>query len=158
MSSSRTSPPIASSGLPNSRLLASVLLIITIRAVSFSTKFLPATNLISYNLTDFTTKKSLFNGYESNFISYSYINKNSWDLNELDLLYSIPFINLFEDEELYDNFRLYFQDSILNSTKKQLNNDSKQVFKHIVYKSAKSSIIQNFTKLVKHEDFDEYSR
>ena len=115
-------------------------------------------DLISYNLTDFTTKKSLFNGYESNFISYSYINKNSWDLNELDLLYSTPFINLFEDEELYDNFRLYFQDSILNSTKKQLNNDSKQVFKHIVYKSAKSSIIQNFTKLVKHEDFDEYSR
>lgn len=115
-------------------------------------------DIVNYNLIDFSSKKTVFFDKNSNYNSYSLNNKNSWNLNEIDLINNIPFTDLSDNELLYNNYKSFYQDSIFNSSKKQLNSDSKQIFKHIIYKSAKNSIIQDFTKLVKHEDFDEYSR
>nr|NP_149397.1 cytochrome c oxidase subunit 2 [Tetrahymena thermophila]7W5Z_C2 Chain C2, Cytochrome c oxidase subunit 2 [Tetrahymena thermophila]7W5Z_c2 Chain c2, Cytochrome c oxidase subunit 2 [Tetrahymena thermophila]8B6H_DB Chain DB, Cytochrome c oxidase subunit 2 [Tetrahymena thermophila SB210]8B6H_Db Chain Db, Cytochrome c oxidase subunit 2 [Tetrahymena thermophila SB210]8BQS_DB Chain DB, Cytochrome c oxidase subunit 2 [Tetrahymena thermophila SB210]8BQS_Db Chain Db, Cytochrome c oxidase subunit 2 [ len=115
-------------------------------------------DLFSYNLGDITTKKSLFNDKNSFLTSYSYLNNNSWNNNEFDLIDNLPFTTLFDNNDLFNNYKSFFQDSIFNSPKKQLSSDSKQLFKHIIYRSIKNNIIQDYTKLVKHEDFDEYSR
>lgn len=116
-------------------------------------------DIIKYNsIPSFESKKTVFNNGYSNYLSYSNLNNNSWNVNEIPLIDNLPFTNLSENENLYENYKSFFQDQIFNINKKQSNSDSKQIFKHILYKSAKNSIIQDFTKLVKHEDFDEYSR
>lgn len=116
-------------------------------------------DIIKYNLLPaFESKKTLFSNNFSNYLSYSSLNNNSWNINEITLIDNLPFTNLSENENLYENYKSFFQDQIFNINKKQLNSDSKQLFKHTLYKSAKNSIIQDFTKLIKHEDFDEYSR
>nr|NP_049600.1 cytochrome c oxidase subunit 2 [Tetrahymena pyriformis]AAD41945.1 cytochrome c oxidase subunit 2 [Tetrahymena pyriformis] len=116
-------------------------------------------DIIKYNsIPSFESKKTVFNNGYSNYLSYSNLNNNSWNVNEIPLIDNLPFSNLSENENLYENYKSFFQDQIFNINKKQSNSDSKQIFKHILYKSAKNSIIQDFTKLVKHEDFDEYSR
>ncbi len=110
------------------------------------------------SIPSFESKKTVFGDGYSNYLSYSNLNNNSWNANEIPLIDNLPFTNLSENENLYENYKSFFQDQIFNTNKKQINSDSKQIFKHILYKSAKNSIIQDFTKLVKHEDFDEYSR
>lgn len=115
-------------------------------------------DLFSYTLETLSSKKSLFNGKNSFITSYSYLNNNSWSNNEFDLIDNLPFTTLFNNNDLFNNYKSFFQDSIFNSSKKQLSSDSKQIFKHIIYKTIKNNIIQDYTKLVKHEDFDEYSR
>lgn len=115
-------------------------------------------DLYSYNLNELTAKKTMFNDNQIHFNSYSFLKKNAWSLNELDIIDFLPFIDLTDNDNLYKYYKLWFQDNICNISKKQLNLDSKQIFKHFIYKSARNSIVQDFTKLVKHEDFDEYSR
>lgn len=107
-------------------------------------------DLFSYELTSITNKKTVF----SNIISYSFLNKKSYINSGLDINGAIPLLDNVLD---FNKDTLIFSDNLYNSSK-QLNNDSKQLFKNIIYKFAKESIAQNFTKLIKHEDFDEYSR
>jgi hypothetical protein len=56
------------------------------------------------------------------------------------------------------NIELLYNDDLFSIIKKQYNSDSKQLFKQLLLNSTKINTLQDFTKLVKHEDFDEYSR
>lgn len=104
-------------------------------------------DLINYNLNSVSTKKTVFNNNLSNL----FINKNSWSIQDSQNIIELPFTN-------NDKVTQLFQDNIFNNSRKQLNLDNKQIFKGIIYKNATNSISENFVKLIKHEDFDEYSR
>nr|YP_740793.1 cytochrome c oxidase subunit 2 [Tetrahymena paravorax]ABI51702.1 cytochrome c oxidase subunit 2 [Tetrahymena paravorax] len=113
-------------------------------------------DLFNYNIPNFETKKTVFLNNKSNYLTYNNINNNSWNADESESFLQLPFNIDFESQN--NNIKSYFNDQYFNINKKQDNNDNKQIFKHILYKSAKNSIIQNFTNLIKHEDFDEYTR
>ena len=104
-------------------------------------------NLFKFNIPSLNFKKNLYNNYNT----YNYLNKNSWNNLDLENNNKLPFFSI-------DKFDSIFKDNILSSNKKQFNFDNKQIFKSILYKSASESINNNFLKLIKHEDFDEYSR
>lgn len=104
-------------------------------------------DLITYNNLTVSSKKTVF----INNLSNIFINKNSWVIQDSQNLSELPFLNIESSNQL-------FQDNIFNNSKKQFNLDNKQLFKGVVYKNATNSINNNFVKLIKHEDFDEYSR
>jgi hypothetical protein len=100
----------------------------------------------------------LFNGNQSYFLSNSCTSKNLQALNKANIVSNAPFNDLLGETNAQLNFKKFFHNDIFSESKEQLNNDSKQLFKHIVYNSCKNSIVQDYTKLAKHEDFDEFSR
>lgn len=104
-------------------------------------------DLFNYNFKYFSTKKTIFN----NKLSNTFINKNSWAIQDSQNILNLPFIN-------NDKVSQLFQDNILNCSKKQINLENKQIFKGVIYNSSINSLNENLIKLIKHEDFDEYSR
>lgn len=104
-------------------------------------------DLFNYNLYNFTSKKTILN----NSLSNNYINKNSWVMQDSQNIIELPFLQNNKVNQL-------FQDNLFSSSKKQLNFENKQLFKNVIYKTVSDSIVDNFVKFVKHEDFDEYSR
>jgi heme/copper-type cytochrome/quinol oxidase subunit 2 len=106
----------------------------------------------------YSSVKTLFNGDQSYFLSNSCSNKNVQSLNKSNIVSNIPFNDTLEEINSQKKFKNFFHNDVFSESKQQLNNDSKQLFKHIVYNSCKNSIVQDYTKLAKHEDFDEFSR
>ena len=106
-------------------------------------------DIILTNIENISSKKAVFNDKLSIIDSVSYLNNNSWITNDAEISENYPFLNTPKVDIFYDN---------INLSKKQINSDSKQIFKHFIYNTPKNSIMHDFTKLVKHEDFDEYSR
>nr|QBI37901.1 cytochrome c oxidase subunit 2 [Tetrahymena rostrata]QGS65280.1 cytochrome c oxidase subunit 2 [Tetrahymena rostrata] len=107
-------------------------------------------DIINININNITSKKTLLNDKTSQIDSISYLNNSSWSNYDIDISHNYPFLKEFE----YN----IFNGSTINLNKKQVNSDSKQIFKNFIYDKPQNSVIQDFTKLVKHEDFDEYSR
>nr|YP_010411977.1 cytochrome c oxidase subunit 2 [Tetrahymena rostrata]QBI37945.1 cytochrome c oxidase subunit 2 [Tetrahymena rostrata]URP31137.1 cytochrome c oxidase subunit 2 [Tetrahymena rostrata] len=107
-------------------------------------------DIININTSNITSKKTLLNDKTSQIDSISYLNNSSWANYDINISHNYPFLKEF----VYN----IFNDSITNLNKKQVNSDSKQIFKNFIYDKPQNSVIQDFTKLVKHEDFDEYSR
>lgn len=96
---------------------------------------------------NFTTKKTLFKGLNS----YSYINKNSWINQNLENIQNLPYVNP-------DYSTLSLNNSIFLNSKKQFNLINNTIFKENIFSFILNSKNNKTTTLIKHEDFDEYSR
>jgi len=115
-------------------------------------------NVINNVSNLYTSPKVLFNGDQLFYLSNASTSKNTQALNKSNITANIPFSE-FSEESLYKKyFNNLFQHEVFSESKMQLNNDTKQIFKHILYNSCRNSIVQDYTNLVKHEDYDEFSR
>lgn len=124
----------------------------------------------SYALPTTVTKKAVFLNNSNSIISYNNNNSNSWKAISLLNNKSLPFDsysiavltkskrkNIKAPAKIF-NFTLLNSKDIFNVQSNQYELELKEIFKSILYKFPKDSTMQNYASVIKHEDFDEYSR
>jgi heme/copper-type cytochrome/quinol oxidase subunit 2 len=100
-----------------------------------------------FDNTIFTTKKTLFKSLPT----YNFINKNSWPTQDLDIIKNLPLI----DEH---NVVASFTSTNFLNQKKQINLITNTFFKENIFNLISNPEYKKNVSLIKHEDFDEYSR
>jgi heme/copper-type cytochrome/quinol oxidase subunit 2 len=95
----------------------------------------------------FTTKKTLFKYLPT----YNFINKNSWSIQDLNTVKNLPLI----DEH---NVIISFTSTNFLNQKKQINLITNTLFKQKIFSLISNPENKKNISLIKHEDFDEYSR